>query len=116
MKRILVPAVMLVLASAVPAWAQERRPQESQQAPSPPAAAVHQADAATTGAGESVASRQPRLFSKASIEKAVARAGAPAVPQSKPFFKTPWPYVIGGAIVIILALTLGRSSSPNGIY
>jgi hypothetical protein len=73
------------------------------------------------------------MFGKASLEKiiapdnstaavraiAVVRTPAPKVPRSgKNFFKTPWPYIIGGAIAagIIIAVNSGNNSSTGGPY
>jgi hypothetical protein len=48
----------------------------------------------------------------------VARSGARVPVQTKkPFFKTPWPYVIIGAAVAVVAIVLASgSSSSNGPY
>jgi hypothetical protein len=65
------------------------------------------------------------IFGKASIEKVITldktisavRTPAPKVPRGgKNFFKTPWPYIIGGAIAagIIIAVNSGSSSTGNG--
>lgn len=83
-------------------------------------------------AGVQAQQPQPRVFSKASIQKAivvnakttVARAPAPApappVPRSfKSFLKTPWPYIIGGAVAagIIIAVNSGNNNGTgSGIY
>jgi len=65
------------------------------------------------------------IFGKASIEKVITldktitavRTPAPKVPRAgKNFFKTPWPYIIGGAIAagIIIAVNSGNNSATGG--
>jgi hypothetical protein len=102
MKRVIAAAVAFMLATAVGVGAQEPRASSN-------------------------------MFGKASIEKviapdktmaagtAIAGVGTPApkVPRSgKNFFKTPWPYIIGGAIAagIIIAVNSGNNSSTGGPY
>jgi hypothetical protein len=109
MKRIVVFAILFLLVGATSAAAQE--PTASPNAPAAPSENA-------PDPGQSSPVKAPGIFSKASIDKAVIRAGAPAVPQTKkPFFKTPWPYVIAAAAVVILVFAL-RGSGPmgNGLY
>jgi hypothetical protein len=66
------------------------------------------------------------IFSKASIEKAVAKsiaktspAFAPAPQAKKSFWKTPWPYVIiagVAAVVLIKGIGVGGGASSNDGY
>lgn len=105
MKRVLAFALVFLFALAVSAQAQE--PPRSSKAPAPVSVG--------TTAGPSAS-----MFSKASIEQAVRSATKMAsVPRSngKSFFKTPWPYVIAGAIVAIVLIAMNTgSSSGTGIY
>ena len=105
MKRVILMAVACLFATVVAAQAQER--QDPSKTPSATAAV-----------------RASTLFSKASIEKSVAvRAAvarsfatpAPPVPRtSKPFFKTPWPYIIGAAVAVGVVVAVNHSGSSNG--
>jgi hypothetical protein len=60
------------------------------------------------------------MFSKASIQSAVAKSIGVATPvprANKSFWRSPWPYVIGvAAVVLIVAFAGGGSSSGMGIY
>ena len=107
MTRIVVLTVALLFLVTASAFAQEPQP-----ASNAPAATI------ATTVSQAPASPSPSLFGKASIERAVARTGVPVVPQNKkPFFKTPWPYVIIGAVVVVVAIALsGGSSSTSGPY
>jgi len=108
MKRIAGLTVVFLFIVTASAFAQE--PQHSSNAP---------AAAPATTVSQPPARPSPGLFGKASIERAVARAGAPVRSQNgkKPFFKTPWPYVIIGAVAVVVAIALsGGSSSTSGPY
>ena len=106
MRRIAGLAVVFLFIVTASAFAQE--PQHSSNAP---------AVAPATTVSQPPASPSPSLFGKASIERAVAGSSAPVKAQNgkKPFFKTPWPYVIIGAVAVVVAIALsGGSSSTNG--
>ena len=113
MNRIIAAAVAFTFVTAVGVHAQEP------QAPS--------------NSGVPATAQFSHVFDKASIEKAVAankamsplktiaaaRTPAPLAPRAgKNFFKTPWPYIIGGAIAagIIIAVNSGSSSSTGNGY
>jgi len=110
MKRIVAMAVLFLLVGAASAFAQE-----AQKSDNPPSSSVVTAGKTDATAPEVTApetSPAPRPFSKAAIEKAVAATGATVPPQTKkPFLKTPWPYVIAGAVAVILIFAL-RGSDP----
>jgi len=83
-------------------------------------------------AGVQAQQPQPRVFSKASIQKAIvikpetktasAKAPAPVPPaprSMKSFFKTPWPYLIIGGVAagVIIAVNSGNNNGTgSGIY
>lgn len=105
MKRVIALAMVLVFAVAVAAQAQE--PQSPTNAPAAPAAG-----------------KIGNIFSKASIDRAVvadktlavAPDPAPPVPKEhKSFFKTPWPYVIAGAVVAGVVVAVNHNGSGNGM-
>lgn len=77
-------------------------------------------DATKTTPATSTSPAVGGIFSKASIDSAAAKslAVAPAVPRAnKSFWKSPWPWVIGvAAVVLIVAFAGGGSSSTGGIY
>jgi hypothetical protein len=107
MTRIAGLTVMFLFVVTASAFAQE--PQPASNAPG---------TTAETTVSPSQGTASPSLFGKASIERAVARSGARVPVQTKkPFFKTPWPYVIIGAAVAVVAIVLASgSSSSNGPY
>jgi len=89
------------------------------------AAAVAFMFATAVGLGAQEPRASSNIFGKASIEKAITldktisavRTPAPKVPRGgKNFFKTPWPYIIGGAIAagIIIAVNSGNNGTSSG--
>jgi hypothetical protein len=59
------------------------------------------------------------MFSKASIESAVAKimGTIASVPRAnRSFWKTPWPWIIGVAAVVLVVIFAGGSSSSTGVY
>ena len=102
MKRVVALAVVFAFAFAVTPHAQEHQD--------------------SSPAASSVSTEKPlSVFSKASINKAAVSAARTMVPAKaqtrKSFFKTPWPYVIAAAIVVIVVVSVkGNSSDGSGIY
>ena len=126
MRRTIAAAVVLTLVAAVGVHAQE--PQVS------PFRIAPVAKPASSASPVKVTPAMPAtaIFSKESIQKAIvfnpkmtvtalpAPAPAPRAPRSfKSFFKTPWPYIIGGAVAagIIIAMNSGNDNGTgSGIY
>jgi hypothetical protein len=106
MKRVVALAVAVLFGFTVTAHAQERlQPPDT-------------TEAVTAVKPVSVSAS---AFSKASIDKVAVRAARTMVPKTpqtkKPFFKTPWPYVIIAAVVVVAAVAVGRGSGDgSGIY
>lgn len=96
MKRSIALAVTFLFAATMAAHAQAR-----------PDASTEPARAGTTNSGSATTTNSTNVFSKTSIEKAVASASA-SVPtmrsSSKPIYKRTWPYVVAAIIIALVVI------------
>lgn len=101
--RVFVLAVVFLIAVAATASAQQPQPTNTSVTPS------------------------TNVFSKTAIDRVVARTisatpttavapakAAPVPRMSKSFWKTPWPYIIGGAAAAILIIALNSGNNGSG--